>query len=241
MEKVCRPLDLITGLRLLSNSNFNETFPGVAAQSYTTVKRKFENCSGSVIFLTNVWWESWPWRHATASQSSWGQDSGPARVQEVWFLLLKPFSCWFTLKKKKKRVHGLRALDKVEGIMDSSKQESFKKQNKTKQKHFGWDIKKKCQEKPTKTREFIWGWWEELWRVYAHFHFTEVWMRLVHSAHSHFSTFRRVCTLVQSHYFSCSFLFPFLKIDIFLNSWTDFTLIVTYKKKDRTWSHCFTS
>ena len=86
VEKVCEPLDLITGWPSFGSNILNQTFSVVADQACTTVRRNFGPFLFTKLlkFSWDVWCELLSWCHTTASQSGWGQDSDWATPECVF-------------------------------------------------------------------------------------------------------------------------------------------------------------
>ena len=79
VEKICEPLDLITGWPSFSSNKLNQMFSVVVDQTCTMVRRNFRPFIFTKLFqFSNVLGMSGvncSGGHATASQLGWGQDS----------------------------------------------------------------------------------------------------------------------------------------------------------------------
>ena len=86
VEKVCEPLDLISGWPSFGNNNLNQTFSVVADQTCTTVRRNFGPFTklfqfSNILGMSGV---NYSRGLGTAYQSGWGQDSDWATPEGVF-------------------------------------------------------------------------------------------------------------------------------------------------------------
>jgi hypothetical protein len=90
VEKVCEPLDLITGWPSFVSNNLNQIFSAVVTdQTCTNGQKEFWTIPlykiVSVLqYSWDVWCEQLSWGHSTASQLGWGQDSDRATPEGVF-------------------------------------------------------------------------------------------------------------------------------------------------------------